>query len=101
MNTISLRDKARRVLARRQLEAGVGMYLRQNAARHLFFSAIFWLLIILLWAIGQHAAAFVIAGFWAGRLVRDIQWYRQLAAEWDTTRELLDWQKVEALAGSP
>ena len=77
------------------------MYLRQNATRHLFFSAIYWLLMILVWAIGQHTAALVIAGFWAGRLMRDIQWYSRLAAEWNTTRELLDWPKIESLANAP
>ena len=39
-----------------------------------------------------------LASFWAGRVVRDIQWYRTLAFEWDSTKELLDWEKIERLA---
>lgn len=93
-----MKDKARLLLSRRHAAVGVGFYLRQNAARHLLFSAIFWLLIPLVWMAGQHSVSFVIAGFWAGRLMRDFQWYRRLAAEWDTTSELLDWQKIETLA---
>ena len=100
MYTLSINDKARLLLSRRQAAAGIGMYLRQNAVRHLLFSAIFWLLILLVWMFGQHSVSFVITGFWAGRLIRDFQWYQRLAAEWDTTRELLDWQKIEALASA-
>jgi hypothetical protein len=98
MNANPLRDKARLVLQRRATPPGIGGYVRQHAVRHLVFSAIFWLIIVVAWSVGQHAAAFIVAGFWAGRLTRDLQWYSRLAAEWETTRELLDWQKVESLA---
>jgi hypothetical protein len=98
MRTPSLKEKAQVLWKRRQTTVSLGMYLRQNATRHFIVSAILWLSIILIWSGGQQAIALVSAGIWAGRIMRDIQWYRRLAAEWDTTRELLDWQKIESLA---
>jgi len=101
MDNAKLRDKARLLLARKQVQVGLATYLRHYAGRHLLFTAIFWLLIVVAWSVGQQAASLVIAGFWAGRLLRDIQWYRRFASEWESIRELLDWNRVERLANDP
>jgi hypothetical protein len=93
-----LQDKARLMLSRRNNRPTLTTYLKQYGARHLAFSCVFWLLILAAWWSGQQAAALLIGGFWAGRLMRDIQWYQRLVTEWDATRELVDWQKVELLA---
>jgi hypothetical protein len=98
MHTLNVNDKAMQLLAKREEGVSTAMYLRQNAIRHLIYAAIYWLMIVLAWSAGLHAVSFLVAGFWAGRLSRDIQWYRRLVAEWNTTRELLDWEKIESLA---
>jgi hypothetical protein len=94
-------DKARLMLSRRINRPTVASYLKQYGARHLAYSALFWVLILLAWWNEQQPVALVVVGFWAGRLMRDIQWYQRLVAEWDSTSELIDWQKVEMLAARP
>ncbi len=94
-------EKARLMLSRRNCRPTVASYLKQYVGRHLAFSAAFWALILAAWWSGQQSVALVVGGFWAGRLMRDIQWYQRLAAEWDSTSELVDWHKVELLAGVP
>ena len=98
MQTLSLNDKARLLWTRRHETSSVWMYIRQNARRHLVYAAIFWSAIALTWFAEVYAMSFVLLGFWGGRLSRDIAWYRRLSAEWDSTRELLDWHKIELLA---
>jgi hypothetical protein len=97
IHTFALRDKARLLLKRQHQPVTLGGYLRANAIRHSIFAAIFWLIIAVSWLSGYHAAALIVGGFWTGRLMRDIQWYQRLAAEWELTREIIDWKKVSAL----
>ena len=95
-----LTQKARRLLAQRSADVTAWTYLHQNLSRHLTMTAILGALTAGAWAAGVTDAAIVIGTLWAGRLMRDIQWYARLAAEWRTTREIIDWPKVEALAQS-
>jgi hypothetical protein len=50
------------------------------------------------WMTQQPYVAIGIFGFWAGRLMRDYQWFWFLIGEWATTCELIDWRKAEVLA---
>jgi hypothetical protein len=95
-----LQRKARLLQKLRSDTPTAAGYLRQNAGRHLIFSIGFWLLFFGSWLLGYHVAAFIVGGFWAGRLMRDIQWYRALAREWETTQEFIDWNKVDTLAAT-
>jgi hypothetical protein len=100
MQSPILKPKARRLLAQRSAEVTLWTYLRQNLSRHLTMTAIFGALTVGAWAAGVTEAALVIGTLWAGRLMRDIQWYARLAGEWPSTRELIDWEKVESIANS-
>jgi hypothetical protein len=95
-----LKPKARRLLAQRSAEVTTWTYLRQNLARHLTMTAIFGALTAGAWAAGVTEAALVIGTLWAARLMRDIQWYARLAGEWPSTREFIDWERVETIANS-
>jgi hypothetical protein len=98
MKSLSLHDKAQLLWTRRNETASVGSFLRRNAPRHLFYTALFWSMIVLSWMQELPTMSFLLFGFWGGRLSRDIAWYRRLVVEWNTTRELLDWSKIELLA---
>src|SRR4051812_38933258 len=101
MNTpTALKDKAEMLLERRGSATGIGFYLRQTAVRHLVFAAVWSALIAVAWLVEMPSLSFIFAGFWLGILVRDLQWYRRLSAEWDVTQALIDWQKVESIANS-
>jgi hypothetical protein len=98
MKTLSLPDKARLLWTRRHEKVSAWTYLRQNAPRHLFFTAVFWTVIVFSWLQDLRPMSFLLFGYWLGRLSRDIAWYRRLVVEWATTRELLDWPKIESFA---
>jgi hypothetical protein len=101
MKTLSLPDKARLLWTRRNETVSVWTFLRQNASRHLFYTALFWTMIVVCWIQDVPLMPFLLFGFWLGRLSRDIAWYRRLSIEWPSTRELLDWPKIESLANHP
>ena len=94
----SLQQKAELLRSRRNNPPTVGFYIRQSAGRHLLFAALFWLLIAVAWWSDLAFIGWLFGGVWAGRLFRDVQWYQRLTAEWETTTELVDWQKVETIA---
>ena len=94
----NLAFKARLVLARRSRRVNVGSYLRENWRRHVLVAVCSGILFFASCLIGNYYIAIVIATLWAGRFVRDIQWYRALSREWESTKELLDWEKIERIA---
>ncbi len=93
-----LAGKARRLLERRDQPITLVRYLSENWRRHLVVAIAFGLLIAAAWQTGNNGLAVMIASFWTGRFVRDVQWFRTLAREWPSTKELLDWKKIEHLA---
>lgn len=92
--------KTRLLLARRSQNVTTGTYLRQQWRRHAIVAACFGVLFYISCSIESYYLAVAIAAVWAGRLVRDIQWYWMLSREWDSTKELLDWDKIERIANS-
>jgi hypothetical protein len=94
MKILSLSDKARLLWTRRNDTISVWTSLRQNAKRHLFYTALFWSAIVLCWLQDVPTISFLLFGYWLGRLSRDIAWYRRLSIEWTSTRDLLDWPKI-------
>ena len=93
-----LAGKARRLLERRNEPLSLLRYLSSQWRRHVLITVCYAVLYAISWQIGNVYLTIGLASFWAGRVVRDIQWYRTLAFEWDSTKELLDWEKIERLA---
>lgn len=48
------------------------------------------------WA-GLTALAWACGGAFAAMMLRDVGWYRQNVLAWPLTREILDWDRVDAL----
>ena len=95
----ALQQKALSVLQRRG-ERGVRYYLQKQWRRHVLFAIIFFLLTAAAWYSTSPILAAGLLGVWLGRLTRDFQWYVRLANEWETTTELIDWPRVEAIAAN-
>jgi hypothetical protein len=93
-------QKAKRLLSQRGTQMTVAHYLRLTAGWHLVMAALFWLVISAAWWTEMPSLALFMGGFWAGRLVRDIQWYRKISAEWESSLIFIDWQKVETIASA-
>ena len=93
-----LAGKARRLLHRRHEPCTLFRLMGSQWRRHLVISVCFGLLTVAAWQMHNVHLAIGLAAFWAGRLLRDIQWYGTMAREWESTRELLDWEKIERLA---
>ncbi len=93
-----LAGKARRLLQRRHEPITLLRFLSGQWRRHVLITVGFGILFAIAWQIGNVYLAVGLASFWAGRIVRDIQWYRTLVFEWESTKELLDWEKIEQLA---
>lgn len=93
-----LAKKARRLLRHRDEPITLLRYLGSQGQRHALVAVAFALLCAAAWQIGNLYLAIGLASFWAGRILRDLQWYRTLVFEWASTKELLDWEKIERLA---
>lgn len=98
MNRQLLRDKAKALLARRALPSGIGFYVRRHWRRKLLLLSAQVVCIAALWSVDQHTLAVAFAGFFIGRSVRDVEWWRALSSEWPDTVELLDWERVARIA---
>ena len=95
-----LGDKARLLLQRRNNPHGIGYYWRALwSRRYLLFTVAHALVIGGFWVLGHYAAAAAFAGILAGRTLRDFRWIAAIFHEWRTTKEFIDWEKVERLAG--
>jgi len=93
-----LAGKARRLLERRDAPLTLFHFLSGQWQRHVLITVGFGILCAIAWQIGNVYLAIGLASFWAGRIVRDLQWYRTVVFEWESTKELLDWEKIERLA---
>jgi hypothetical protein len=93
-----LARKARRLLEQRHEPITLLGFISGQWRRHVLFTVGYGILMAIAWQIGNVYLAIGLASFWAGRVVRDIQWYRTLVLEWRSTKELLDWEKIERLA---
>jgi len=93
--------KAKQLLSRRNSPNGVWYYLRRDLRRQAPFLMAYVAIPIALWSLDAKSIAIAAAGFFAGSKIRDIRWWASLSREWPTTTELLDWPKIEALAGTP
>jgi hypothetical protein len=98
MKTLTLEAKARQLWHGRNEFRSVWFYLRRNAVRHCVMTVIFDAVIAATWWSQWQTISLGLFGFWLGRLMRDLAWYRGLSAEWPTTAQLLDWTKIESLA---
>ena len=93
-----LARKSRRLLERRDEPITLMRYLTDQWRRHVLIAGTFALLCTAAWQIGNLYFLIGLGSCWAGRCSRDLQWYRTLVQEWSSTKELLDWEKIERLA---
>lgn len=92
-------NKARRLLERRDEPITLLRFLGDQWRLRVLVAIAFAILCAVAWRIGNLYLVVGLASFWAGRTARDLQWFRTLAREWDSTKELLDWEKIKSLAG--
>lgn len=95
---VALRGKAQALLARRNVRTGIAYYLQRAGLKYLAVNALLVAMVAIAWLFELQPLAYVTAGYWAARLIRDIQWFRLLGKEWDTSQEFIDWSKVELIA---
>lgn len=68
-------------------------------SKYVLFTVGYLLVIGGLWNLENYLAAAAFAGFLVGRTLRDFRWISTIAHEWETTKELIDWERVQLLAG--
>lgn len=90
--------KAKQLLSRRDGPNSAWYYLRRDWRRQCVVLMAYVAIVVVLWLQGFTMGAIAIGCFFAGTKIRDVRWWMALAREWPTTRELLDWQKIEAIA---
>lgn len=93
--------KAKQLLARRSVPNSAWFYVRRDWRRQVAFLAAYVAIPIALWYLNTTMIAIAAAGFFVGTKVRDVRRWVALSREWPTTSEMLDWPKIEALAGNP
>jgi len=93
-----LARKARRLQEQRDEPITLLRYLGRQWRRHVMVAVAFALLGYAAIQIDNIYLTIGLASFWAGRITRDLQWYRTLVLEWSSTKELLDWEKIQRLA---
>jgi hypothetical protein len=96
--SVVLRSKAQALLARRNVRTGITYYLRRAGWGYAAVNLLLLAMVAMAWYVEFHPIAYATAGYWAARLIRDIQWFRLLGREWDTSQEFVDWPKVELIA---
>jgi hypothetical protein len=94
----SLRKKARLLLARKEDISGAWIYFKMQWKRQVLFILIYLFGLFIVWVAGLQYAAVALGGFVIGTKLRDIRWWRALARDWQDTRQILDWEKITALA---
>ena len=99
MTEQTLRKQAIALLARREHPGGVMYYLSKDWRRQLVFAIAYLLVALALWHAHWVCATVGWVGFFVGRTVREFRWWRALSVQWPQTAELLDWNKIESLAG--
>lgn len=100
MSASNLQKKAMHFLARRNAAPGIGVYLRHDWHRQVSFLVVYAVIVLALCFVNRPLFATIVAAFYVGRTVRDVQWWRAMAREWPTTTHFVDWQKVEAIANN-
>lgn len=98
MPALDLKTKAQHFLDRRDAPDGIGFYIRHHGGRQVLFFFAYAAIVSGLWFLNRPMSATIVAAFYVGRSVRDVQWWRVMAREWPTTARFVDWQKVEATA---
>jgi hypothetical protein len=99
MTDFGLKEKCAQLLARRSEKAeSPWYYVRRDLRRQVVLVAAYVSVCGALWFFGFQLLSATFAGFFIGRTVRDIRWWRTLSKEWPITREVLDWQRIEEIA---
>ena len=91
--------KARQLLSRRTAPNSAWSYVRQDWRRQAVFLVAYIAIPIVLWRLDMKGFAIAAAGFFVGTKVRDVRWWVASSREWPTTSELLNWPKIETIAG--
>ena len=99
MASVTLKIKCGQLLERRRTKATWWYYLRRDWRRQLAFATAYIAIVAATWALGMHLLSVGFAGYFIGRTIRDLRWWHVLSKEWLTTCELVDWSKVEDIAG--
>ena len=74
-------------------------HLRTNSKRYLLFGGYYGALLTFTVLFQWWTACAAIAGFVFGVFVRDFVWLRGINKTWPFNLEIMDWPKVERLAG--
>ncbi len=96
-----LQKKARLILARRDDTSGIWFYFKLSWKQQVFFVLLCVLGPVYIWWLGLPTMAIALACFAVGAELRDIRWWWALAREWPDTQQLLDWEKITAIANEP
>ncbi len=75
--------------------------LRINSRKLLIFYAIQLLLGFVVWKSEFRLLEMLFSGWFTGSLIKDLEFLKSEFRNWSTTKELVDWNKVESLAGEP
>ncbi len=98
---LRLQKKARLILARRDVASGIWFYFKHSWKQQVFFVLLCVLGPVYIWWLGLPTMAIALACFAVGAKLRDIRWWWALAREWPDTQQLLDWEKITAIANAP
>ena len=100
MTPEELKNKCKQILARRDCPATPWYYVVRNWRRQVLFCAGYFGIAAVFWVFDYQLLSVACLGFYIGRTVRDVRWWRALAKEWPSTSELLDWPRIERIAAT-
>lgn len=99
MSNLSLQQTAIALLKRRESPASPWYYLQANWKSWLGYKLLYLAIIAACFTLAEKWIAISFACYILGAVLRDIRWWFTLAKQWPNSVELLDWQKIEKLAG--
>lgn len=94
----ALMKKARLILERRDDTSGIWFYVKRTWKQQIVFVVVFLFGPWYIWSLGLRYLAMATAGLLIGTKLRDIRWWWSLTREWPDTQQVLDWEKITALA---
>lgn len=100
MTPAELQQKCKQLLARRDSPATPWYYVIRDWRRQLLFCIAYFGVAAGLWLLDCRLLSVAFLAFYVGRTVRDLRWWKALAREWPSTKELLDWPRIESLAAN-
>lgn len=99
MSNLSVQQTAIALLKRRESPNSPWYYLQTHWKGWLGFKLLYLVLIVACFVFADKWIGIAFTCFVLGAILRDIRWWFALAKQWPNSIELLDWQKIEKLAG--